>query len=73
MVFISKLKIVIDLRHMDFTSRVINQEAEETRKPCFFLPFVTLNKFLNLKKILKLAHVIWMQRTVVQKFKSSFS
>lgn len=43
MVFTSKLKIVIDLRHVDFTFRASNHKAEETRKPCFFLPFVILN------------------------------
>lgn len=54
MVFISKLKIVIDLRHMDFTSRVINQEAEETRKPCFFSSFCHFKQIFKFKKNLEI-------------------
>lgn len=39
----SKLKIVIDLRHMDCTFRASQGEAKETRKPCLLLLFFILN------------------------------
>lgn len=42
-VFMSKLKTVIDLGHLDCTFRASQGEDEETRKPCLFLPFFMLN------------------------------